>query len=167
MGYDRTYTREEIHQMLYLSERRKRPSAPAAHAHAGHAISRHTEQRDDPFDRRNVKQDSTFASRKDLVLAVEEALHDTQGQAELAKLNAHGVNTCKIAVQLVATAGKIKANVVRNPFTATGGHAAQGPQHYLQQVPVNSVVVIADKLEPAESWAPLHIQTAYPNQVTT
>jgi hypothetical protein len=166
MGYDRQYTREEIHQMLYLSERRKRPSAPAAHAHVGHPISRHTEQREDPFDRRNIKQDSTFSSRKDLVLAVEEALHDTQGQQELAKLNALAVNTCKIAIQLVATAGKIKADVVRNPFTATGNQPAQGPQHYLTRVPVNSVVVIVDKLHAPEAWAPLHIQTAYPNQLT-
>ncbi len=164
MGYDRTYTREEIHQMLYLSERRKRPSKPPAHAHPGHPISRHTEQREDPFDRRTIKQDSTFASRKDLVLAVEDALHQAEGQQRLATLNQHDVHECKIAVQLAATAGRIKANVVRSPFTA-GNQPAQGPQLYLQNVPVNSVVIIVDKLHAAESWAPLHIQTAYPSQV--
>ncbi|MCB1886164.1 MAG: hypothetical protein KDH20_01040, partial [Rhodocyclaceae bacterium] len=144
MGYDRRYTREEIHQMLYLSERRLRPTAPADRAHKGHAISQHTEQRDDPFDRRHVKQDSTFASRKDLVLAAEDALHSTEGQAELATLNAHGTHTCKIAVQLTATAGRIKADVVMNPMARVGRRQvpAQGPAHYLKGVQVNSVVLI-------------------------
>jgi hypothetical protein len=164
MSYARQYGREEIHQMLWMSERRLRPTVPAAHAHAGHPISRHTEQREDPFDRRTIKADSTFASRKDMVLAVEEALHDPTGQLELAKLDAHTVNSCRIVVQLVATLGKIKANVVRNPFAANN-QPAHGPQQYLQQVPADSVLVIVDKLHPAASWAPLHIQTAYP-QVT-
>lgn len=169
MGYDRTYTREEIHQMLYLSERRLRPSTPAAKAHPGHAISQHTEQREDPFDRRHIRQDSTFASRKDLVLAVEEALHDELGQQELATLNAHNVHTCSIVVQLTATFGKIKANVVRNPMAKIGNSwvPTQGPQHYLTHVLVSSVFVLVDKLAPPESWAPLHIQTAYPKDVVT
>jgi hypothetical protein len=164
MGYDRTYTREEIHQILCLSERRKRPSVPADKAHHGHPISRHSEQREDPFDRRNIKQDSTFASRKDLILAVEEALHDPDGQAELATLNAHDVHTCEIAIQLTATLGKIKANVVRSPMAKVGKKwvGAQGPQQYLQKVDVTSVFVLIDKVLPAPSWAPLHIQTAYP-----
>lgn len=163
MGYNRTYSREEIHQMLYLSERRLRPGG----AYEGHAISRHTEQRDDPFDRRQIRQDSTFASRKDLILAVEEALHDPGGQQELATLNAHNVDNCKIEVQLSATLGKIKANVVQNPMAKVGKKwvGAQGPQRYLQNVLVSSVFVLVNKLAPAESWAPLHIQTAYPKDV--
>ncbi len=167
MGYDRRYTREEIHQMLYQSERRLRPTAPAARAHAGHAISQHTEQREDPFDRRHVKQDSTFASRKDLVLATEDALHAPEGQAELATLNAHGTHSCKIAVQLSASAGRIKANVVLNPMARVGRRQvpAQGPALYRQGVPVNSVVLIIDVHASAESFAPLHIQTAYPKDV--
>ena len=167
MGYDRTYTREEIHQMLYLSERRLRPTAPLAKAHTGHAISQHTEQRDDPFDRRHIKQDSTFSSRKDLVLAVEEALHSTPGQKELASLNGHGSDSCKINFQLSATLGKIKADVVLNPMAKIGKKTvpAQGPAQYFEGVPVSSVVLIIDKLADAGSWAPLHIQTAYPNQV--
>jgi hypothetical protein len=164
MGYDRQYSREEIHQMLYLSERRPRPSAPVASAHAGHPISRHTEQRENPFDRRSIKQDSTFATRKDLILAVEEALHDPAGQLELAKLNAHNQSGCKITVQLSATLGKIKANVVQSPMAQIGNQnvPAQGPQLYLTDVLVSSVFVLIDKLLPAQSWAPLHIQTAYP-----
>jgi hypothetical protein len=160
MGYDRTYSREEIHQILYLSERRPRPTG----THAGHAISRHTEQRENPFDRRQIRQDSTFASRKDLILAVDEALHDSLGQQELAKLNAHAVNSCRIQMQLSATLGKIKANVVQSPMAKIGNQwvPAQGPQRYLQNVVVSSIFVLIDKLAPAESWAPLHIQTAYP-----
>jgi len=168
MGYDRTYSREEIHQMLYLSERRLRPSSPAAKAHAGHAISRHTEQREDPFDRRNIRQDSTFASRKDLVLAVEEVLHAAEGQHQLATLNAHNVLSCAITVQLTATVGKIKANVVRNPPMVKVGKqrvAAEGPPLYLRDAQVNSVFVLADKVALAQSWAPLHIQTAYPEDI--
>lgn len=167
MGYDRTYSREEIHQMLYLSERRRRPTAPAGKAHPGHAISQHTEQRGDPFDRRHIRQDSTFASRKDLVLAVEEALHSSVGQAELATLNAHGTDRCSIAFQLSATKGKIKADVVLNPMAKVGKKnvPAEGPAQYLQGVQVNSVFVLIDKLKPAASFAPLHIQTAYPKDI--
>lgn len=167
MGYDRPYTREEIHQMLCLSERRLRPTSPAANAHAGHAISRHTEQRDNPFDRRQIRQDSTFATRKDLVLAVQEALHDAKGQQELATLNAHNVSSCAITVQLSAGLGKIKANVVRNPMARVGNQwvPSQGPQHYLTHVLVTSVFVLVDKVLPAQTWAPLHIQTAYPKDI--
>lgn len=160
MGYDRNYTREEIHQILCLSERRQRPTG----IHHGHPISRHTEQRDDPFDRRNIKQDSTFAGRKDQILAIQEALHHPDGQAELAKLNNHGVDSCKINIQLTAQQGKIKANVVRSPVVRIGHNnvIAQGPQQYLQMVAVTSVFVLIDKVLPAPSWAPLHIQTAFP-----
>ena len=155
--------------MLYLSERRLRPTSPAAQAHPGHAITQHTEQREDPFDRRHIRQDSTFSSRKDLVLAVEEALHDPIGQRELATLNAHNVDTCSIVVQLSATLGKIKADVVQNPMAKVGNKLvpSQGPQNYLTHVLVSSVFVLVDKLAPPEAWAPLHIQTAYPKNVVT
>lgn len=161
MGYDRNYTREEIHQILCLSERRQRPGG----VHHGHAISRHTEQREDPFDRRSIKQDSTFAGRKDQILAIQEALHDPVGQTELAKLNNHGVNSCKITVQLTAQLGKVKANVVRSPMVRIGNQnvPAQGPQQYLQMVDVTSVFVLINKVAPAPAWAPLHIQTAFPS----
>jgi hypothetical protein len=167
MGYDRAYSLEEVHQMLYLSERRMRPSSPAAKAHAGHAISRHTEQREDPFDRPQIPQDSTFSSRKDLVLAVQEALHDPKGQQELATLNSHNVASCAITVQLSALLGKIKANVVQNPMAKVGNKLvpSEGPQNYLQHVLVSSVFVLVEKISQAESWAPLHIQTAYPKGV--
>jgi len=164
MGYDRTYSREEIHQILYLSERRLRPSAPVGNAEHGHAISRHTEQRENPFDRRSIARDSTFASRKDLVLAVEEVLHSTAGQQQLTKLNASNVESCVITAQLIAMSGKIKANVVQNPRARVGSKtvAAQVTQYLQTQVPVNSVFVLVDKVAAAESWAPIHIQTAYP-----
>jgi hypothetical protein len=161
LGYDRTYSREEIHQMLWMSERRLRPST----SQRGHPISMHTEQREDPFSRREeVRQDSTFASRKDMVLAVQEALHDAEGQRQLATLNARTRHSCAITVQLTAQLGKIKANVVQNPMARIHGEwmPAQGPQNYITGVLVSSVFVLAEKIEAAESWAPLHIQTAYP-----
>ncbi len=101
------------------------------------------------------------------MLAVDEALHDKDGQQELAKLNSHGTVSCSITVQLSATLGKIKANVVQNPMAKIGSKLcpAQGPQHYITHVLVSSVFVLVDKLAPAESWAPLHIQTAYPKDI--
>jgi len=170
MGYDRTYSREEIHQMLYLSERRLRPSSPPAKARAGHSISLHTEQREDPFDRRSIRTDSTFVSRKDLVLAVEEVLHAAEGQQQLATLNAREVPSCAITVQLTGSQRKIKANVVRNPPMVKIGKeefATEGPPLYLRDAQVSSVFVLVDKVGAAESWAPLHIQTAHPRDIVT
>jgi hypothetical protein len=166
MGYDRRYEPEEVHQMLYLSERRLRPTAPAARAKPGHAISTHTEQRENPFDRRKVAKDSTFESRRDLVLAVHEAINDPEGQKKLASLNPHDALSCDIVVNLSVTLGKIQANVVHNPMTPSG-KPAQGPPNYLTQQLVSSVFVLVDKVHPADSWAPLHIQTAYPKDLKT
>ena len=166
MGYDRQYSREEIHQMLYESERRTRPGG----TQAGHAISQHTEQREDLFDRPQLKQDSVFASRKSLVLATEEALHSTVGQQKLVTLNGHGAGAqhCTIVYQLSAMLGKIKANAVLYPTWTkpTGGVArAQGPGHYVTGVQVNSVFLLVVKFAAAESFAPLHIQTAFPQEL--
>ncbi len=168
MGYDRSYGREEIHQMMYDSERRLRPSAPVDRAHKGHAISQHTEQRENLFDRRHIRQDSVFTGRKDLILAAEEALHTPEGQLQLARLNAHEIKTCKIAVKLETMKTKVTATVVVNPATArVDGKKVitSGPALYLEKLPVDSVVLILDKLRPAQSWAPLHFQTAYPGAV--
>jgi hypothetical protein len=167
MGYDRQYSREEIHQMLYESERRPRPAVTSGTAHPGHAISQHTEQREDLFDRPKLKQDSVFASRKSLVLAVEEALHSALGQQRLATLNGHDVKHCNIVCQLSATLGKIKANAVINPTALVAGKnvRAQGPGLYVAGVQVNSVFVLIVKNAAAASFAPLHIQTAYPQDV--
>lgn len=166
MGYDRRYEPEEVHQMLYLSERRPRPTAPAAVAKPGHAISKHSEQRENLFDRREIARDSVFVSRRDLVLSVHEAINDPEGQRRLATLNSHDAKTCSIVVNLTVMQGKIKANVVHNPMTPSG-KPAQGPPNYLTQQLVSSVFVLVDKVYPAESWAPLHIQTAYPRDLTT
>ena len=58
-------------------------------------------------------------------------------------------------------------DVVLNPMATVDNKQvpAQGPALYLQKLPVDSVILIIDKLALSESWAPLHIQTAYPNQV--
>lgn len=168
MGYDRSYTREEIHQMLYLSERRLRPSSKPKNAQPGHAISQHTEQRSNPFDRRRLSQDTTFSTRKDLVLAVEEALQSNTGQQALASMNGpSGTKSCTIAYQLSARLGQIKADVVLNPMAQVDGKTlpAEGPAQYFQRVPVNAVLLVIDRCGAAESWAPLHVQTAYPQHV--
>lgn len=164
MGYDRHYEPEEVHQMLYLSERRQRPTNPAGKAQPGHAISMHSEQRENPFGRRKIAKDSMFASRKDLILAVHEALNDPEGQKKLATLNPHEAKKCNIVVNVSVNFGKIKANVVHNPMTPSG-EPAQGPAFYLTRQLVSSVFVLIDKVHPAESWAPLHIQTAYPKDL--
>jgi hypothetical protein len=168
MGYDRTYSREEIHQMLYQSERRARPDSVNGSAPSGHAISQHTEQREDIFDRPQLKKDSVFASRKSLVLAVEEALHSSVGQQKLATLNAHGTKSCTIVYELSLTRGKIKANAVLYPTAAVGNSIkrAQGPGHYVAGVQVSSVFLFLFKHSAAQSFAPLHVQTAYPQEVT-
>jgi len=165
MAYgDHDYTREEVHQILYDSERRLRPSAPVDRAHEGHAISRHTEQREDPFDRRSVRQDSTFVSRKHMILAVHEALNSTTGKIEIRKLNRTGTKTVRVDAPIVEYAGKIFANVVHSPMARVRRRnvPAEGPQQLVQGVAADRVKIIVDRLEPAEGNKDIHIQTAYP-----
>ncbi len=161
MAYgDHNYTREEVHQILYRSERRKRPTG----AHTGHPISRHTEQREDPFDRRNIFQDSTFVTRKHLILALHEALNSANGKTELRKLNQPTKKKVTIKAPIVEYDRRILANVVRNPMAKVGKKtvAAQGPQQLLRGVWVSSVTIVVDRLKSAEGNIDIHIQTAYP-----
>ena len=164
MAYgDHDYTREEVHQILYKSERRLRPTARPDHAHEGHPISRHTEQREDPFDRPTIRQDSTFSSRKSMILAVQEGLNSLTGKTELRKLN-QGTNTVTIDAPIVDNTGKVFADIVRNPTARVRRRnvAAQGPVQHLQGEHVTRVRIIVDKLEPAEGNIDIHIQTAFP-----
>lgn len=134
-------------------------------AHEGHPISRHTEQREDPFDRPAIGQDSTFASRKDMILAVHEAPNSVTGKEELRKFDRTGVDTVRIDAPIVENTGKIFANIVRSPTARVGRRrvAAQGPQQFLPGEPVTRVRVIVDRLVPAEGNIDIHIQTAYPS----
>ena len=164
MAYgDHNYTLEEVHQILYKSERRLRPTAPINRAHEGHPISRHTEQRENPFDRPTVKQDSTFSSRKSMILGVQEALNSVTGKTELQKLN-RGTNTVTIDAPVVDNTGKVFADIVRNPTARQGRRnvPAQGPSQHLQGTQVNRVRIIVDKLDAPEGNVDIHIQTAFP-----
>jgi hypothetical protein len=165
--YNRQYTRNEVHDILCDSERRYRPGVPLDKAHQGHAISQHGDSRADVFDRReDVVNDGRFISRKDLVLAVTEALNTPSGQTELAKLATE--QTVKIDADLVVYAGKIKAEVVGNPWAKVPKSVsklkrlpAEGPQHF-QQLDVKGVTVIVDRLVPPNAACGIHIQTAFP-----
>ena len=167
MPYNRQYTRTEVHDILCDSERRFRPGVPLDKANPGHAIGQHGDSRADVFDRRDeVVSDGRFMSRKDLVLAVTEALNSPAGQAELAKL----VNeqTVKIEAALVLNSGKIKAEVVGNPWAKVPKSVnklkrvpAEGPQNF-ERLDVKGVTVIVDRLMPPGVNFGIHIQTAYP-----
>jgi hypothetical protein len=167
MPYDREYTRTEVHDILCDSERRYRPGVPPEHAHQGHAIGQHGDSRDDIFDRRSeVATDGRFMSRKDLILAVTEALNSAAGKTELTKLT--NQQTVKIDATLVLNSGKIKAEVVGNPWAKvpkavhkSGKRPAEGPAHY-QVVDVKGVTVIVDRLLPPNVDFGIHIQTAFP-----
>ena len=167
MPYNRQYTRTEVHDILCDSERRFRPGMPLDKANRGHAIGQHGDSRSDVFDRRDdVVTDGRFMSRKDLVLAVTEALNSPSGQAELAKLvNEQSV---KIEAALVVNGGKIKAEVVGNPWAKVPKSVsklkrvpAEGPQNF-QQLDVKGVIVIVDRLLPPNVDFGIHIQTAFP-----
>jgi hypothetical protein len=165
--YNRQYTRTEVHDILCDSERRYRPGVPLDKAHRGHAIGQHGDSRADVFDRRDeVVTDGRFISRKDLILAVTEALNSTAGQAELAKLA--NEQTVKIEASLVVNSGKLKAEVVGNPWANVPKSVdkrkrvpAAGPQNF-EVLDVKGVTVIVDRLLPPNVDFGIHIQTAFP-----
>ena len=82
MGYDRTYSREEIHQILYLSERRLRPSSPVNKAHQGHPISQHTEQ---PW--KDVTTEEVFKGRTVVLFSLPGAYTPTCSSTHLPRYN--------------------------------------------------------------------------------
>ena len=167
MPYARQYTRNEVHDILVASERRYRPGVPSGKAHQGHAIGQHADSRADICDRRDTEEsDGRFLSRKDLVLAVAEALNSPTGQKELAKLVTE--QTVQISAQIVLNAGKLTAEVVGNPWAKVPKSVskkkklpAEGPQFYAVK-PVLGVTVIVDRLLPPNTDCGIHIQTAYP-----
>ncbi len=170
MAYgDHDYTREEIHQILCDSERRLRPGVRVEDAHMGHPISQHTEQREDPFDRRHIRRDSTFASRKDMILAIHEVLNSEAGKTELRRLNNVGTDTVRINAPIVEQTGRISANYVHNPTARVRvgrrnrNVEAQGPAFLETGQAVTRVFVMVVRLDPPhEGNKDIHIQTAYP-----
>jgi hypothetical protein len=163
MPYNRQYTRTEVHDILTASERRYRPGG----THEGHAISRHTEERADVMDRAGeVAIDGRFLSRKDLILAVTEALNSTAGQAELARLVA--VQSVTIDATLVLNQGKFTAEVAHHAVLSVPKSVnkrkwipAEGPPHVTNKT-ILGVKVIVDRLVPVNTDCGIHIQTAYP-----
>lgn len=168
MPFNRQYTRSEVHDILVESERRYRPGVPLDRAHQGHAISQHADGRADVFDRREqVVSDGRFVSRKDLILAVTEALNSAGGQQELAKLVSQ--QTVTIEASLVIYQGKLQAEVIGNPWASVPRSVdrrrrmpAAGPQHF-ERTLVQGVTVIVDRVLPVGPECAIHIQTAYPN----
>jgi hypothetical protein len=91
MAYNREYTLQDVVDILNASENRPRPDMATGTGPRGHAISMHSNERKDKFDRpgQNIPtRDSTFLVDKySLATMVHEALNSPTGQRELAKLN--------------------------------------------------------------------------------
>ncbi|BBU31924.1 hypothetical protein BTHE68_56580 [Burkholderia sp. THE68] len=105
MAYNRTYSLQEVVDILNSSEHRLRPDLTSQNGPRGHAISMHTEERicmcaRPPHNGAPAKLpevDSTLlAGRTSLALLVHEALNSAPGQRELDTLNAPGVNSASI-----------------------------------------------------------------------
>ena len=166
MPYNRFYSREEIHQILCDSERRPRPDIAPGLAKPGHAISLHTDQREDFFSRPGIssnklpKKDSIFlGSRKHLILAVHEVINSTPGQIELAKLNHPDVNSVVIRGVILRESNGFDIFTVYRPkgqqssFDWLSSHKGDG---YIVQV---FILVCKIHGSPCEE---IHIQTAFP-----
>ena len=190
MPYDRNYTLSEVSQSLYESELRPRPSTGMpGHALGQHGDMRNdvTDKRYKPVillaatleETRAMRpeegvgmpiaphkfepKDGKFLSRKDVILAVHEALNSPGGQPELRKLNC-AVKSVKIAVKLVLNQGKVRAAVCQHPTISHGSGGpvfVPGPTFY-QEGFVDSIVLIVDKLPDPNPGCGIHIQTAYP-----
>lgn len=168
MAYNRHYSKENIHQILCASERRLRPDVPQHHAKIGHAITLHTEDREDFFSRPNVPpnklptKDSIFlGSRKHLILAVHEILNSIPGQTELKKLDHPGINSVVIRGIILRTGNEFDIFTVYRP-RGTGKQSSfdwlsthQGDGFIVQ------VFILVCKI-PNSNSSEIHIQTAFP-----
>jgi hypothetical protein len=189
VGYDRDYSRNEIYQMLCDSEQRVRPGSKSKlekggphqgavvegptflmhpqrrDVNKGHAISMHTAEREQVVDpnRKTTANDTLFSSRKELLFAVEEALKSPQGKSELATLKLGGKTRCSIIAEIIEHEGKLTGRGVFRRELEIVGKGKEYPASYISHLVVTSVVVVVDIVHPPESFAPLHIHTAYPN----
>lgn len=167
MPYNRTYSLNEIHDTLWESERRLRPSAPARYARPGHAISGHADGRRLITDRPDLPQDTRFLSRKDLVKVVHAALNSPAGQVELARLMT--VPTVEIIARpTFLSHGRLTAQVCRNAVVE--GKEVGSKKRWVSAVgpplvgtsPVTGVYIVVDRLPPPNPDYRIHIQTAFP-----
>ena len=193
MPYDRIYTLSEVGRILYESELRPRPTTGMpGHALGQHGDLRDdiTDKRFKPVillaatleETRAMRpedgvgtpiaphklepKEGKFLSRKDMILAVHEALNSPGGQQELRKLNGN-VNWVRIAMKLVLNQGKLCAAVCQHPIINMGTKKKStpvfvaGPTFY-QEGFVEGIVLIVDKLPDPNPGCDIHIQTAYP-----
>lgn len=190
MPYDRVYSLDEVHRILYESELRPRPTSLGR----GHALGQHGDMREDITDWRfkpvillaeTLEQtramrpedgvgtpippykfepsDGKFLSRKDILKAVHEALNSPGGQAELRKLNGPK-KSVKIEEEIVLNRGKIQGAVCQHP-TINPGPNPVFVRPPVTEGTVKRIVVIVDKLPSPERPFDIHVHTAYPKQV--
>jgi hypothetical protein len=156
MAYNRYYSLQEVVVILSASEHRVRPGGGSR----GHAISRHTLERQDKFSRPGhlPQADSTFLVDKNcLSEMVREALNSPLGQKELEKLNGEK-STVAIRSVILRQGGNFDIFAVYRPREGQSSFdwasAAKGDGYIIQ------ILVIIDKIP--NSKADIHIHTAYP-----
>lgn len=173
MPYKRTFTLQEVHDLICESEGRDSPATGAS----GHTVSLHADGRDDirhrdkttillaesveksrqmnPQDGFKVKkqkkpgQDSRFTSRADMVKAVYQALNSGAGQAFLQRFDAD--SSLNRNVESIPLSTPIK-NIERH--TKSTGVIERG-------LVCHSVKLIVDR-----HGDTIHLQTAFPDNVT-
>jgi hypothetical protein len=159
MAYNRTYTLQEVVEILSASEHRVRPGSKSATGPKGHAISLHTQERKDKLSRpgRLPEVDSTFlVDRNSLSAIVHEALNSSSGQKELERLN-HEAGPAEIHSVVLRRGENFDIFVVYRP--KGGGQTsfdwasvAKGDGYIIQ------VYVAVHKIPGSQE---IHIQTAY------
>jgi hypothetical protein len=169
MPYNRTYSLQEIVEILHASEGRPRPDVAPNVAEDGHAISLHTHERTDKFARpkkksgeaaRLPKVDSTFlVDRNSLAALVHEALNAPSGQVELAKLNDPKLGSIKIQSIVLRQGADFDIFTVYRPKEGQTSFdwlsVAKGDGYIVQ------IFVLVCKI-PHSSGEAIHIQTAFP-----
>ena len=177
MPYKRSFTLQEVHDLLYESEGRPSPKTGAS----GHTMALHGDMRHDVSDQRvgqilhlaeTIEQsramdpihgfttvanyapglDGRFTSRLDLIKALHQALHSNQGQNKLLELDGNPGTMRVIFTAPLTTPIK---NVERHT-KATGVTDRSLTAH--------SVFVILDRLG-TTSECRIHLQTAYPTNL--
>ena len=169
MAYNRSYSLQEVVNILNASEGRPRPGVPFDKAERGHAISLHTQERTDKFARPKKQngekahlpsEDSTFlVDRNGFASMVHEALNSPSGQRELEKLN-NSDEPVRIRSVVLRRGKDFDVFTVYRP--KEGGQTsfdwlsvAQGDGYIVQ------IFLLVCKI-PNSSEQEIHIQTAYP-----
>jgi hypothetical protein len=177
MTYQRIFTRQQVHELIYQSESRESPTSGAP----GHTLALHGDMRTDVADQRvgriihlaeTIEKsrgmdpalgisafanyvpgvDGRFTSRLDLLLGLHEALNSRTGQNALREFDA---NPGKKRVSFTAPLASPVGDVER--YVKATGRVERGLRAY-------AIFVILDRLSgPPECG--LHLQTAYPQDL--